>query len=314
MTNSPQTLVKRAIKQAEGRVQTTRATLRRNTLAYIGMHGVAYDRAQEQLAKLRGNRGELLEDLVKKGEKLEERATEMFGGVRGKAANVIDDTKDAAWKLTPGAVVNKTEQLEADVKAAKAKLNSLTGKDKAPVKKAKKPTIKKPAVKKPAVKKPEAKKPEIKKPAVKKPAVKTAAPKAADVKAEPVKMAPAKAAAPKAAPTKPAKKEEPRHIPYFNDVKRYDPLANEDVVRKIVNHCGIALRNTDARYVACTDEAERNRVRDSWLKKKLELTGSDAELDKKVQNVCSIMQRDNKKNRVTFYYLAAKAARKLDTL
>ena len=95
--------------------------------------------------------------------------------------------------------------------------------------------------------------------------------------------------------------------PSFDDVKRYDPLANEDIVRKIVNHCGIALRSEDARYVSCSDETERNRVRDSWIKKKLGLTGTDAELDKKVQNVCHLMQRDQRKNRVTFYYLIAKA-------
>jgi len=97
-------------------------------------------------------------------------------------------------------------------------------------------------------------------------------------------------------------------------VKRYDPLANEDIVRKIVNHCGIALNSEDARYVACSDESERVTVRESWLKKKLELAGSDTDLDKKVMEICSLMQRDQKKNRVTFYYMLAKKERKLDTL
>ncbi|NNE59213.1 MAG: DUF2853 family protein [Hellea sp.] len=108
--------------------------------------------------------------------------------------------------------------------------------------------------------------------------------------------------------------ETPRHVPYFLDVKRYDPFASEEIVRKIVNHCGIALNSEDARFVACSDEAERVTVRESWLKKKLELTASDTDLDKKVMEICSLMQRDQKKNRVTFYYMLAKKERKLEAL
>ncbi|MGJ8564488.1 MAG: DUF2853 family protein [Alphaproteobacteria bacterium] len=309
MTKSPQALVKKALKQAENRVQTTRETLRRNTLAYIGMHGVAYERAQEQIAKIQENRSEFFEELVAKGEEVETRAAEMFKGVKSKADNAFDDGKEKLWDMTPGAVVNRAEELEAELEKVKAKLAELTKTSKKTVKTTAKKATKKAAPKKPAAKA---------KPS--KPAPLKA--KAADVKAPESKTPETKPTAPKtdaapvakSAPTKPAKKEEPRHIPYFNDVKRYDPFASEDVVRKIVNHCGIALRSVDARNVACTDEAERNRVRDSWLKKKLELSGTDAELDKQVQNICSIMQRDNHKNRVTFYYLAAKAARKLDSI
>ena len=302
MTKSPQAMVKKALKQAEDRVQTTRETLRRNTLAYIGMHGVAYERAQEQIAKIQENRSEFFEELVAKGEEVEARAAEMLKGVKSKADDAFDDGKEKLWDMTPGAVVNRAEELEAELEKVKAKLAELTK----TTKKTAKTTTKK----------------ATKKAAPKKPAAKAKPSKPAPLKAKDVKTAEATPTAPKtdatpaakSAPTKPAKKEEPRHIPYFNDVKRYDPFASEDVVRKIVNHCGIALRSVDARNVACTDEAERNRVRDSWLKKKLELSGTDAELDKQVQNICSIMQRDNHKNRVTFYYLAAKAARKLDSI
>jgi len=47
-------------------------------------------------------------------------------------------------------------------------------------------------------------------------------------------------------------------------------------VKKIVDHCGIALQSRDGLFVACSDETERNTVRDSWLIKKLGLTGEAA--------------------------------------
>ncbi len=116
--------------------------------------------------------------------------------------------------------------------------------------------------------------------------------------------------------TAPATEEEkePRHIKYFETVKKYDADASEDVVKKIVNHLGIALNSKDASLVACSDETERNTVRDSWLKKKLELTGDDAELDAKVMAVCETMKDDKNKCRVTFYYLLAKGEDKLAAL
>jgi len=158
-----------------------------------------------------------------------------------------------------------------------------------------------------------AKKPAAKKTVVKKATAKTPTPQkilseaeapketALDVAAKTEAISKAPSIEPKLTST-----ETPRHISYFIEVKRYDPLADEDVVRKIVNHCGIALRSEDARNVACSDESERTTVRDSWLKKKLGLTAEDADLDKKVLEVCTLMQRDQKKSRVTFYYLLAK--------
>ena len=73
-----------------------------------------------------------------------------------------------------------------------------------------------------------------------------------------------KKVAPKTVAAEPA-----RHVAYWGNVKAYDAAASEDIVRKIVNHCGIALNSKDAKFVACSDEAERNTVRDSWLVKKL---------------------------------------------
>lgn len=138
--------------------------------------------------------------------------------------------------------------------------------------------------------------------------------KAAPAEEAPVEAAPAEEAAPAAEEAPAAEAKEPRHVKYIENVRKYDADAAEDVIKKIVNHLGIALNSVDASLVACSDETERNTVRDSWLKKKLGLEADDAELDGKVNAVCETMKEDKRKSRVTFYYLLAKAEGKLGDL
>jgi hypothetical protein len=57
------------------------------------------------------------------------------------------------------------------------------------------------------------------------------------------------------------------------------PSANDAAVTGIIKHLGIALQNKDASSVACNDKSERDRVRESFLQKKLALSVTDAELD-----------------------------------
>jgi hypothetical protein len=101
---------------------------------------------------------------------------------------------------------------------------------------------------------------------------------------------------------------------YIDDVKRYQPNADEKAVSAIVKHLGIALKSADASLVSCSSKDELARVRDSWLKKKLGLTDDDAKLDKLIADVCATMKGDTRKHRVTFYYLAAEKAGKLASL
>lgn len=95
------------------------------------------------------------------------------------------------------------------------------------------------------------------------------------------------------------------------DVKKYAPEASADHIKGIVKHCGIALQKRDSSFVACADKAERDRVRDGFMKKKLALTQSDAELDKAIMDVCQKMHGDRDKSRVAFYYLLAEKYGKL---
>ncbi len=101
---------------------------------------------------------------------------------------------------------------------------------------------------------------------------------------------------------------------YIEDIKKYAGAVNEEAVAGIVRHCGIALRNRDSSLVAGKDPEELKRVRESWLKKKLGLTESDADLDKAIHAVLQKMKADHTKSRVTVYYLLAEHFKKLDAL
>ncbi len=101
---------------------------------------------------------------------------------------------------------------------------------------------------------------------------------------------------------------------YIDDIKKYTSTVNEEAVAGIVRHCGIALRNRNSSLVAGTDPDELKTVRESWLKKKLALAESDADLDKAIQAVMGTMKADRAKSRVTVYYLLAEHFKKLDGL
>ncbi len=101
---------------------------------------------------------------------------------------------------------------------------------------------------------------------------------------------------------------------YTQSLNTYVPSADPAKVQAIVKHLGIALKSRDGATVAGSSKDELARVRESWLKKKLGLSASDAELDKGIQEVMDVMKGDQSKSRVTVYYLLAEKFGKLDSL
>lgn len=92
---------------------------------------------------------------------------------------------------------------------------------------------------------------------------------------------------------------------WLADVRKYDSDCDEGVVAAIVRHCGIALRTRDASLVSFSDAKETDRVRESFLKKKLARTEDDATLDAAIAEVGELMSDTRTRNRVTVYYLLA---------
>ena len=93
---------------------------------------------------------------------------------------------------------------------------------------------------------------------------------------------------------------------YGDNIAKYTEKVDEDKVSAIVKHLGIALQSKDASLVSASDQTELDRVRESWLKKKLGRTESDDDLNAAIDVVVETMGRSNpSKCRVCFYYLLA---------
>lgn len=96
---------------------------------------------------------------------------------------------------------------------------------------------------------------------------------------------------------------------YYEGVLKFDADAKRSYVDNIVKYCGISLRSRDASLVACSDPTELDTIVKGFCKKKLDLDADKAaEL---VKATCEEMKGTRFKNRVTFYYLLSKRARKL---
>ncbi|HEX4765914.1 MAG TPA: DUF2853 family protein [Lichenihabitans sp.] len=101
-------------------------------------------------------------------------------------------------------------------------------------------------------------------------------------------------------------------IDHLADVKKYAKHpVNEAALNAMAKIYRLVMSQSDTKYVACSDPAERDRVRDNFLKKKLGLSSPD--LDAAIKTVCESMKTDRTKSRLTFYYLLAEHYGKLGT-
>ena len=92
---------------------------------------------------------------------------------------------------------------------------------------------------------------------------------------------------------------------------KYSSKVNTAALDKMGKTYALVLSNKDSQFVACGDEGERNTVRENFLKKKLGLKNSDADLNAAIDSVCATMKDDRMKSRLDFYYLLAEKYNKL---
>ncbi len=98
---------------------------------------------------------------------------------------------------------------------------------------------------------------------------------------------------------------------HLADIKKYAKKpVNETAVAAMEKTYRLVLSQPDSRYVACSDPAERDTVRENFLKKKLGLHAGD--LDGAIKAVCESMKDERSKSRLTFYYLLAEHFDKLN--
>jgi Tfp pilus assembly protein PilF len=103
---------------------------------------------------------------------------------------------------------------------------------------------------------------------------------------------------------------------HLADVKKYAKKpVNEAALSAMEKAYRLVLSQPDSRYVACSDPAELETVRENFLKKRLGLSSGDlgsGDLDGAVKAVCEAMKQDRTKSRLTFYYLLAEHFDKLN--
>lgn len=110
-------------------VLNAREAVRKGWLAYIGLYGAAYERAN---ALVTGKGADMFEGFVAKGEEVETRAQDAMETVRERAQGFYGErfNMDRMTKLFPNPVANKNrvEELEAEVEALTKKVATLSKK------------------------------------------------------------------------------------------------------------------------------------------------------------------------------------------
>ena len=94
-------------------------------------------------------------------------------------------------------------------------------------------------------------------------------------------------------------------------IAKYVKSPDEKAVEGLMKTYRLALSNADAALVSFSDPAELDTVRESFLKKKLGLTQSDAELDAAIKEVGAQMKDGTGNPRIAVYYLLAEKFGKL---
>lgn len=158
--------VKKTAKKVEATVETrtqqATAILRKGVLAYVGLHGAAFERAKfraeqvrEAANKARSQGEEFFGTLVVKGEEIEKEAGKFAKTAQKTAAETFEDTQDKVKSFVPSKIIpanilpfsanDRVSELEAEVTALNKKIAALSKKTPATRKKAVKMTTEKTA-------------------------------------------------------------------------------------------------------------------------------------------------------------------------
>jgi len=132
----------KAVETVETETLKATALLRKGALAYVGLHGAAYERAKFRFEQVRSATDGLFETFVEKGEELEAKAAILAKTAQDKASETFADTSAKVKNVIPTASNDRVSELEAEVAALNKKITAMTKKASKPVKKVKMTTEK----------------------------------------------------------------------------------------------------------------------------------------------------------------------------
>lgn len=93
---------------------------------------------------------------------------------------------------------------------------------------------------------------------------------------------------------------------YMEEAKKIGISVDTDLLTKVTKGLGPSIYNADSARVSCGDKAELDRIKASFLIKKMGMTDS-ANLDSAMQKVCETFGSANRnKYRALFYYILVK--------
>jgi hypothetical protein len=129
--------VEKTTEAAKKETLKATALLRKGVLAYVGLHGAAYERAKFRFEQVRGATDGLFETFVEKGEELEAKATVFAKDAQVKASETFADTTAKVKSAMPTASNDRVSELEAELSVLNKKIATMTKKAAKPVKKVK---------------------------------------------------------------------------------------------------------------------------------------------------------------------------------
>ena len=127
----------KTVETAQKETLKATALLRKGVLAYVGLHGAAYERAKFRFEQVRGATDGLFETFVEKGEELEAKATVFAKDAQVKATETFADTTAKVKGMIPTASNDRVAELESELTTLNKKIAALTKKAAKPVKKVK---------------------------------------------------------------------------------------------------------------------------------------------------------------------------------
>lgn len=118
--------VEKTVETTESRiaqnVKTARKLARKGALAYVGVYGLAYERAQMRFGQLKASTDGLFDNLVERGEDLEAKATETFKGTRVAVTERFEEGTEKVKSFLPASANDRVEELQSEIEALNKKI------------------------------------------------------------------------------------------------------------------------------------------------------------------------------------------------